>query len=119
METGNSTYNNYNPDRGRRSFDTASLVMGIISMVLLCTGVLSIPSGALGILFSSLGKKPGADRTSVSKCGLILSSVGMVAGIIAVTIAIYWFYTDPTAVEQVTAMYESYGMEVPDFLSMH
>ena len=89
MNTENSTYNNYNPDRGRQAFDTASVVMGTISMILLCTGVLSIPSGALGILFATLGKKPGAERTKASKTGLILSTVGMIAGILTVTIALY------------------------------
>ncbi len=116
MNTDNSVYNNYNPDRGRAAFDIASLIMGIISLVLLCTGVLSIPAGALGVLFSTLGKKPGAERTRNSKCGLILSCIGLIAGILVVTIAIYWFCTDPTAVEQVKSMYESYGMEMPDFL---
>ncbi|MBP5554765.1 MAG: hypothetical protein J6X94_07835 [Lachnospiraceae bacterium] len=115
MNTENSTYNNYNPDRGRQAFDTASVVMGTISMILLCTGVLSIPSGALGILFATLGKKPGAERTKASKTGLILSTVGMIAGILTVTIALYWFCTDPSAPEQVKNMYEAYGMEMPEF----
>ncbi len=118
MNTGNSVYNNYNPDKGRQAFDIASLVMGIISLVLLCTGVLSIPAGALGVLFSTLGKKPGAERSRNSKFGLILSCIGLIAGILVVTIAIYWFYTDPTAVEQVKSMYESYGMEVPEFMTI-
>ena len=115
MNTENSTYNNYNPDRGRRAFDTASVVMGIISMVVLCTGVLSIPAGALGILFATLGKKPGVQRSNTAKAGLILSSFGMIAGILTVTIALYWFCTDPSAPEQVKNMYEAYGMEMPEF----
>ncbi|MBP3754994.1 MAG: hypothetical protein J6I66_09065 [Lachnospiraceae bacterium] len=115
MNTENSTYNNYNPDRGRNAFDTASLVMGIISLVLLCTGVLSIPSGALGILFNILGKKPGAQRSGTSKAGLALSVVGMAMGVITVSVAFYWFCTDPSAPEQIRRMYEVYGMEMPDF----
>ena len=115
MSTENSTYNNYNPDRGKKAFDTASLVMGIISMVLLCTGVLSIPAGALGILFNTLGKKPGTERSGTSKAGLALSIIGMTMGIITVTVALYWFCTDPSAPEQVRRMYEAYGMEMPDF----
>ena len=114
MNTESTAYNNYNPDRGRKAFDTASLVMGIISLILLCTGVLSIPSGALGILFFTLGKKPGAERSQNAKFGLALSVIGTVAGITAVSIAIIWFCTDPTAVEQIRSMYETYGMEMPD-----
>ena len=115
MNTGDSAYNNYNSAKGRQAFATASLVMGIISMVLLCTGVLSIPTGALGILFSSLAKKPGEDRTSQSKYGLIFSVIGLVLGILIISVALYWFYTDPSALEQVRDMYEAYGMEMPDF----
>ena len=111
----NTAYNNYNPDKGRQAFDTASMVMGIISMVMLCTGILSIPAGSLGILFYLLGKKPGAERSRNAKSGLIMSAVGMTAGIIAVSIAMYWFCTDPTAVDQIKSMYEAYGMEMPDF----
>ena len=59
MMTGDSPYNNYNPDRGRHSFEIASLVMSIISMVLLCTGILAIPFGALGILFAVLSTDRG------------------------------------------------------------
>ena len=118
MNTSDSAYNNYNSAKGRQAFDTASLVMGIISMVLLCTGVLSIPAGALGILFSTLGKKPGVQRSNHSKCGLLLSIIGMTAGIITVTIAVYWFYTDPTAAEQIKNMYESYGLEMPELPTM-
>ena len=117
MNTDNSVYNNYNPDRGRAAFDVASLIMGIISLVLLCTGILSIPAGALGVLFSTLGKKPGTQLSSNSKYRLILSCIGLITGIIVVTIAVYWFLTNPTAVEQVQSMYESYGMEMPDFLT--
>ncbi len=115
MNTSDSAYNNYNSAKGRQAFDTAALVMGIISLVLLCTGVLSIPAGALGILFSSLGKKPGEERTPRSKCGLMLSIIGLAAGIMLITVALYWFYTDPTALEQIKSMYEAYGMEMPDF----
>ena len=115
MNTGDSAYNNYNSAKGRQAFSTASLVMGIISLVLLCTGVLSIPTGALGILFSSLSKKPGENRSSQSKCGLILSIIGLTAGIMVIAVALYWFYTDPTALEQVQSMYEAYGMEMPEF----
>ncbi len=114
MNTESTAYNNYNPDRGRQAFDTASLVMGILSVILLCTGVLSIPSGALGILFFTLGKKPGAKRSRNATYGLTLSIIGSVAGIMAVSAAIIWFCTDPTAVEQIRSMYETYGMEMPD-----
>ena len=115
----NTAYNNYNPDRGRQAFDTASLVMGTISLILLCTGILSIPAGALGILFSMLGKKPGAKRSQRGRYGLALSAIGMTAGIIVVSITIIWFCTDPSAVEQIKNMYDAYGMEMPDmpFLS--
>lgn len=61
---------------------TASLVMGIISLVLCCCFYVSIPLGALGILFAILSK--GKDQTMCgrSKTGLGLSIAGLVLTIL-------------------------------------
>ncbi len=64
---------------------TASLVMGICGLVLICCGG-SFILGALGIIFALLSR--GRGRMSGSaKAGLILSIVGIV-----LSIAIYTFY---------------------------
>lgn len=115
MDQNTSTYNSYNPDRGRHSFETASLVSGILSLLLLCTGVLSIPTGALGILFSRLSKKGKNPRNPMAILGLIFSIIGMIAGCIVSAYAIYMVLTDPSVIEQVRQMYARYGMEMPEY----
>ncbi|MGI6010223.1 MAG: hypothetical protein ACOX8H_01825 [Ruminococcus sp.] len=64
---------------------TASLVMGICGLVLICCGA-SFVLGALGIIFALLSR--GRGRMSGSaKAGLILSIVGII-----LSIAVYSFY---------------------------
>ncbi|MBO6007885.1 MAG: hypothetical protein J6P78_04885, partial [Lachnospiraceae bacterium] len=78
MMTGDSPYNNFNPDKGRHAFETAALVMSIISMVLLCTGILAIPFGALGLLFAILSRKEKEALGRMAVTGAIISVVSMV-----------------------------------------
>jgi len=113
MDYKASPYNNYNPDRGRYAFETASLVLGTISVFLLCTGVLAIPAGALGALFALLSRKGKNALSRMALCGLILSLIGMITGGLITAYAVYAFFSDPSIVEDVIGMYERYGMEVP------
>lgn len=115
MMTGDSPYNNYNPDRGRHSFEIASLVMSIISMVLLCTGILAIPFGALGILFAVLSRKDKSPLGKVALTGVIISVVSMVTGALITVYAIYTLMTDPSVLEEVSQMYARYGIEMPTY----
>ncbi len=115
MNPNESTYNSYNPDKGRHSFETASLVMGILSLLLLCTGVLSIPTGALGILFATLSKKGKNPLNASALLGLIFSIIGIAAGTAVSIYAVYMVMTDPSVIEEVRQMYARYGLEMPDY----
>lgn len=64
---------------------TAALVMGILSVVLMCCG-LSYVFGALGIIFALLSRKDGP-MDSQAKIGLGLSIAGSVIGTIIVIFA--------------------------------
>ena len=55
---------------------TASLVLGILSLVLCCCCYVSIPLGGLGILFAILSKT-GKAMQGRAKTGLSLSIVGL------------------------------------------
>ena len=111
--TGDSPYNNFNPDKGRHAFETAALVMSIISMVLLCTGILAIPFGALGLLFALLSRK-GKDRLAgIAITGAVISVVSMITGAFITVYSIYTVMTDPSVLEEVSRMYARYGIEMP------
>ena len=52
--------NNMNIQNNRpEGFAIASLICGILSNICCCTGILSLPVGALGILFAVLTKRKG------------------------------------------------------------
>ena len=64
-----------------RGLSIASMVCGICSLVLCCTGLLSIPAGALGILFALLTRKRGQRMNNMCVAGIWLSCVGLALGI--------------------------------------
>jgi len=101
-------YNAYNPDKARNSFGNAALIMGILSTVLLCTGILSIPFGALGLLFAILSRKNGTGFSSSALTGVVLSATGIVLGSALTAFAVYRILYDPTVWEQINELY-------PDF----
>lgn len=64
---------NYTPPPQPSGMSTASLVLGIIAMALSCCLYLSIPLGALGIIFAILSKGHSRKMTGRAKTGLGLS----------------------------------------------
>lgn len=71
----------------RNAMATASLVLGIASLAMLCTGILPIPLGALGILFAVLSRK-GGRIPQPGGLGCALSCAGMLGGLF-LTVAVY------------------------------
>lgn len=83
--------------RQPNKFSSTSCIMGITSLVTMCTGIFSIPLGALGVLFAVLSKKD-KKMDSSAKLGCTLSGIGLFSGL-ALTIFVY--------VTTFTAMFES------------
>lgn len=77
----NANNNNRQNTAKPSGFSIAALVFGILSLVTLCTGLLPIPLGALGILFAILTYRKGKKLPALSLTGLCLCCVGMVFGI--------------------------------------
>ena len=55
----------------RDNMATASLVCGMLSIILCITGVFSLPMGALGIIFALLSKRKGIKFSLMSKIGYL------------------------------------------------
>lgn len=88
-----------------RGLSIASMVCGICSLVLCCTGLLSIPAGALGILFAMLTRKKGQRMSSMCVAGIWLSCVGLALGIFITISSIVTVFTDPSYRNMLDQMY--------------
>lgn len=86
----NQNQNNFSNQRSRfpsgNGMVTASMIMGIISVLLICCGI-SYFFGALGIIFALLSRRDGP-MESQAKVGLCLSIAGAVGGIILLVVTI-------------------------------
>lgn len=70
------------PDR--KGLAVASLVLGIVSVVLVCFVYVSIPCAILGIIFGALAKD--SSKAGMAKAGLILSIIGVGLVILVITV---------------------------------
>ena len=70
----------YRPEP-RNPFATAAMIVGLCSLLSLCTIFLPVPLGALGILFVILSRRKGKKLQSTALTGLVTSIIGMVLGI--------------------------------------
>ena len=93
-----------------------SMTLGIFSVTACCLGYLSIPIGALGILFAILSRRIGKEMPTSCKTGLMLSITGLIIGTLMMVLNIYATITDPTFWEytqEIMEMYEEiYGIEM-------
>ena len=103
-----------------QGFLTASCLCGFLSVTMCCTGALSLPIGALGILFALLAYRKGKKLASQAVVGIVLSTVGMLSGI---ALIIYSFVTLPEMLQneafrsQVDTVTEQmYGMDFAEFM---
>lgn len=104
----------------KNPFSIASMVCGIISIVVCCCGFLSLPFGALSILFALLARRKGNPMDSMSIAGIATSVVGMICGIVFLVLSFSGTliamndssYHD----EMYDTMEEIYGEEMADYI---
>ena len=77
------------------AFSVASIVCGMISIILCWTGLFYIPAGALGILFAILSRRKSKPMPSMSLTGIILSCIGIAMGVLVLIFSLYKILTDP------------------------
>ena len=117
----NSSYYNQPTHRPYgQGFIIASMICGILSVTACCTGILSLPLGALGIFFALLTYRRGKKMNGTALTGIVFSVMGIITG---VSMLIYSFYTlpdmmrDPVFRSQIDAVTEQmYGMDFAEFV---
>ncbi len=65
-----------------KGLSVASMILGIVSVVLFCFWYLSIPCAILAIIFGVMGKKKGGK--GMAKAGLILGIIAIVLVILVI-----------------------------------
>ena len=117
----NSSYYNQPTHRPYgQSFSIAAAVCGLLSMMTCFTIVLSVPLGALGILFAVLAHRKGKKMNNTCITGLIFSCVGLVSALIMI---LYTFIMLPTLMKndvfrnQLNTMTKQmYGVDFTEFM---
>lgn len=108
----------YKPEAGN-PFATAAMIIGLCSLLSLCTIFLPFPLGALGILFAILSRRKGKKLQSAAVTGLVTSIIGMVLGIgifIAV-IASSLVMLKPENRDMLNEQFEEiYGMDFDEYM---
>ncbi len=107
----------------KNPFILASLILGIASLTLLCTGVLPLPLGALGILFAVLSCRKGRRMDPMAVAGITTSLAGIVCSgaILAYTLVnIPALMRDTAYRSQLNAIYEQlYGESFDEFMEQY
>lgn len=120
-DSSNSSYYNQPTHRPYgQGFMVASGICGLLSITTCCAGILSLPLGALGILFAVLASRRGRKMSSTCVMGIVLSCIGIFS---SVSMIVYSFSMLPTLMEnemfrsQFDAVSQQmYGMDFSQFL---
>lgn len=111
-------YRQQAPRKKGSGFAIASVVCGICSVVLSCLG-LSLPFGALGILFAILTCRRGKATDSMSIAGITTSCIGLFLSLIMIINVFIQFprmMEDPALRKELDTVYEGiYGESFADF----
>lgn len=80
-------YRQFPPAIRRNPFTIASLVLGISSLLTVCTAILPLPLGALGIIFAVLSYRKGKQMDTMTVTGIATSCVGLFFSLVVFGIA--------------------------------
>lgn len=120
-DSSNSSYYNQPTHRPyRQGFMLASGICGFLSVTTCCTGIFSLPLGALGILFAVLAYRKGKKLNGTCVAGIVLSCLGIIAGVVTIVSSLLMIpemMKNDLYREQLDSVTEQmYGMDFAEFL---
>ena len=118
-QPGGYYYQQTNDTEQKNSFFTAAMILGIGSLLTICTFFLPLPLAALSILFICLGKRKHAKINTPGTIGLVTSIVGMVVGLIiaVVTLVSAFSLLKPENRGTLNNQFEQiYGMDFEEYM---
>lgn len=88
------------PVQESKGLSIASMVLGIISVVLFCIWYLSIPCAILAIIFGIIGRKKGAK--GMATAGLVLGIIALAILVVIYILALAGLATVGTALSSIS-----------------
>lgn len=94
MDYNKTPYSNGNTYKSRRSsgMATASLVLGIVSLISSSCIYLAMPCGALGVILALLSRGGTRSMDTQAAAGLVLSACGLTFTILFVVFGVFVMY---------------------------
>lgn len=110
----------YQSSQKQNPFVVATLITGLLSLLSICTGILPLPLGALGVLFAVLSRRKGQRLETSAFVGVISSVMGMALSIVIIIMsfaALPSMLKSPEYREQLNSVSEAmYGMSFDDMI---
>lgn len=101
-------------------FVMASLIMGLLALITICTGILPLLFGSLGIIFAVLANRKGKRMETPAFIGVITSVVGLAMSSVIVVMSFAMLPTmlkSPEYREQLNTVSESmYGITFDEMM---
>lgn len=110
----------YQSQPKKNTFATAALVMGILSLVSLCTVIGPLVFGSLGIIFAILSREQGQKTATEALIGVVTSTIGCAISILLIVVSLIVsirMLANPASREQLNQMYEDvYGYSLDEMM---
>ena len=120
----NSSYYNQPTHRPYgQAFSVAAAVCGLLSVTTCCTVILSLPLGALGILFAYLAHRRGKRMSSACVTGLTLSIIGLAGAVVLMIYSLFmlpgFMKNEPFRNQLNTITEQMYGVSFSEFMEQY
>lgn len=112
-------WNNSEVREPNRALYTASLVMGIITLITAVMMTVYIPfiCGGVGIILAILSRQPGQALHKHAQLGILLAVIGIILNVIIVSTSVYAVFTNPDLKQQLNDTFvQMYGVSFDDML---
>ncbi len=117
-QSSGNYYPPYEPEP-KNNFAIASMVLGVVSLLSICTFFLPLPLGALGILFAILGKRHKKQLTVPAITGIATSAISVMISTAFIVLSVFFTFNmlKPENKPSLNNMFEkTYGIDFDEYM---